>query len=786
MARPKIIGDIIEIKDRVNEQDIQIDELDVEIHEPNYTPIMKRQEPVFSVGTGYVDGILTDLKTDIIKGQVPINAKGLSVINLVKNGSFTNILLWTVYNSTLTVNNNIGTLSATSQYGQILQPVNSIIGNKYYFTAIIKSTSNQARIGMGTTYKYHSGSNVYEKLSIVHIATITKHEYSILDYRTSGWDNIYIKNALGVNLTSKYGVGNEPTLEQCDKIFANWFDGIGSVNNVRVKSIGKNLVEKTLATSLNDYVNSIEIENLSLSNKFVPIVYSGGYSQTVEYIGIDKVKCIATSTDRVFYARVYVKPNTTYTISTFNGSGWIKLTSTSNNLGIVNFHLATISNTTLLLSDFQLEEGTVATAYEPYIESISPLPKMNSLPNGVKDEIVNGKFIKRIQEYILQASDSDTFNNTTYINFDILQTKASIFTLARMDSWLTATYAGNVLVNGFDEVSFSDIASNANKIYTSTGKYIAFLLPKGTYTNLAAAQTALAGTKILYELATPIVSDLVTPLTVYPNGTISIESDSETTIPELNFSYPLNISSLVSRLNDSINQNNKLIESNKKQIKDLNINKADVLYKDYGWKTENEPPSSYPVRVPTMFRASTLFGGLASSVQVFTIFNSDGGVGIQLIFRSSGELVKFRLKNGGLDTWGPWQEIATVETGTWTPTIIGETTQPSISYTYQRGTFVKIGKLIKCSFFLRATLTGGAGNISIGGFPAIIKNIDESGIVNLSSLQNVSLNYKGMSSYGSNLNYMRVIKDGRNIAQISEINNDTIFDINGSITYETP
>lgn len=57
------------------------------------------------------------------------------------------------------------------------------------------------------------------------------------------------------------------------------------------------------------------------------------------------------------------------------------------------------------------------------------------------------------------------------------------------------------------------------------------------------------------------------------------------------------------------------------------------------------------------------------------------------------------------------------EEGTWTPTYIGSTTNPTVSYTGRVGKYTKIGNLVICHVFVRGTLTGGSGNIYIGGLP---------------------------------------------------------------------
>ena len=58
------------------------------------------------------------------------------------------------------------------------------------------------------------------------------------------------------------------------------------------------------------------------------------------------------------------------------------------------------------------------------------------------------------------------------------------------------------------------------------------------------------------------------------------------------------------------------------------------------------------------------------------------------------------------------------EEGTWTPTIGGSTTNPSVTYGAQDGRYIKIGSLVWC--YVRITTTarsGGTGDFQIKGLP---------------------------------------------------------------------
>jgi len=532
------------------------------IQEPSYSASIVKQEPVFSLGT------------DVIKGQVPINAKGLSVVNMVKNGNFVNTNNW--IGSTLSVANNEGTFTVLSQWGYLAQTIGGVINDKIYYSALIKTESNLVKLGINYAGGYgagdiaHSGSGNYEKISaIATIPTIPSINYPTIlvqDYRTSGWTAIKAKNVLAINLTAMFGatIANALTKDQCDKMLANWFDGIGNVNNVRIKSVGKNLfdVDDFLLNSnysLKNYLGKNCLSWLAQSaTNMNGRVLTGRFKPNTQYI-IKLDMAVASDQSNIFIWYIdgtytAFQPQVTSTMS------FTTVTFTSD-VGKTILSISGGWNATQLvyvdIDTFQIEEGIVATAYEPYQESISYIPKLCSLPNGVKDESVEGKLIKRIGEKTLVASDITEL--LTLTNVDIVRMKLTDFSHFKWVDVSATTNYNQLLSDKYSWAPFSDEVVKVGTFYYSNTTWFNFVVAKGAYASLAAAQAALVGTKIIYELATPIVSDLVTPLTVFPKGTISVESDSETTIPELTLRYPIDIAGVIEELNDGVNQNSKRI-----------------------------------------------------------------------------------------------------------------------------------------------------------------------------------------------------------------------------------
>jgi hypothetical protein len=117
---------------------------------------------------------------------------------------------------------------------------------------------------------------------------------------------------------------------------------------------------------------------------------------------------------------------------------------------------------------------------------------------------------------------------------------------------------------------------------------------KGTYANLAAAQAALAGTKIHYQLATPQPINLTTEglitgeLTSFENGTCYLDAD--TFHPQsVSFGVPTNIGAQITSLIESASLQSKQIESKADKVQE------DRIYPTFlnGWTAVSGTEPSY-------------------------------------------------------------------------------------------------------------------------------------------------------------------------------------------------
>jgi len=176
--------------------------------------------------------------------------ENMNVTNIVTNGNFANgISGWTLYNGTASINNNILTLTGTG--GSLLPileqiqntSVTPIIGHKIYGKIKFKVTNS---VCLSVAFQI-DGSTGGTNASMVSISNpVQNNQYSSGGITTVGADftgNIRfvlyhqyadaatalnkvmeVQQVMAIDLTSLFGAGNEPTVQQCDEMFS-WFDG---------------------------------------------------------------------------------------------------------------------------------------------------------------------------------------------------------------------------------------------------------------------------------------------------------------------------------------------------------------------------------------------------------------------------------------------------------------------------------------------------------------------------------------------------------------------------------
>jgi hypothetical protein len=209
-------------------------------------------------------------------------------------------------------------------------------------------------------------------------------------------------------------------------------------------------------------------------------------------------------------------------------------------------YIRLVIGSTDLTSEIQLELGSSATTYEAYKQTIAYTPVLRSVPAIADTFNDDGVKVQNVREYELVAGDITALTTTNTNNDSVSITKS--LTGYKYEGSAVAAIEGSFILGQYPEdtrISGFDDADIIGKV-ASRGSSSSFLVyvANGTYADLAAAKTALAGTKIIYQLATPITTqhDPLT-LTAFENGTVYVEpntNDFTSTIPTMAYNYPTN------------------------------------------------------------------------------------------------------------------------------------------------------------------------------------------------------------------------------------------------------
>ena len=113
-----------------------------------------------------------------------------------------------------------------------------------------------------------------------------------------------------------------------------------------------------------------------------------------------------------------------------------------------------------------------------------------------------------------------------------------------------------------------------------------------------------------------------------------------------------------------------------------------------------------------------------------TLFTDAGGtltggltLGGQLNLGSTGQIVFPATQNPSSNA----NTLDDYEEGTWTPTFGYSSVNPTVSYSFQHGHYVKVGRVVTITFDLEATsLSGGSGHPYIRGLPFVSGNLPNS------------------------------------------------------------
>ncbi len=299
----------------------------------------------------------------------------------------------------------------------------------------------------------------------------------------------------------------------------------------RITNVGKNLFD-----------GELELGSISTTTGL-----SQSSSTAIRNIDYTKVKSSTVYVSN--YDRWYLYDSNYNFISTGTTASFTTTSTT--------YYVRGIKISTDLNYAIQLELGSTATTYEPYQSSellLNTTKKLNSLPNGTKDTIEyrDGKYyhIQRVQEYTLVSGDITAF----------IENELDGFNRISITKPINSSGSGNfsigwLYINGASIWASPTLNHSFNvSLHATIIRYY-----NNDYLDLTAAKTALAGTEILYQLATPIETEIDTDgvLQVYEDGSVYVEdgdTDYPSLVPHTTLSVPISIATQLITNVESIKQ----------------------------------------------------------------------------------------------------------------------------------------------------------------------------------------------------------------------------------------
>ncbi len=177
--------------------------------------------------------------------------------NIIANGDFENTTGWDNYASVpLTVANNvmsvIGSGAAHNPMASYITSTQSAVGKKVYVkynARVTNAVCSKFRIEVDgasggadqnkefatpTENVWYGLSNVFTQPADVSGAIMVKIAHFYADKDTANGKVMEVKKAIAIDLTSTFGVGNEPTADEMDSVLAcfddSWFSGTRNIS----------------------------------------------------------------------------------------------------------------------------------------------------------------------------------------------------------------------------------------------------------------------------------------------------------------------------------------------------------------------------------------------------------------------------------------------------------------------------------------------------------------------------------------------------------------------------
>jgi len=483
-----------------------------------------------------ITAYLTSLAANVVKGRLLATLYGNTVVNLLDDdvAGCESTSGWTTSNASVATDSsneiegtNCLKMTLTGSPGSIYRDVLSLLdtSKNYFISAHIKNNDIATSLKLqaqcigdgGVITTNDSLGTTYNRIGVVIQASdfdTATQVYLVLRGEGSSTQYAFIDGLMLQEISSaEYALGADALLDK----YA-YHRGVKSSDRVRLKSVGKNLLP-----------DDIFYKGYDLT--YPPVEGDGTDTATYRHTGacfLDAGTYVGSQVSgSAIVWRVFGEVDGELTTSFDALSDTITLTVPQN----VFFNFRRNDSATWDLgekpSDFGLmvEKNSVATTNEPFTstQAIAPI-ELHSVPDGTACSFNanSGLHTQRVQEYTLTEDDVTAIASGTNLQRVAvpLTTFSGIVTTTTNIEGVTLPSINSPEVSG--SAGGYDGAGNENT-HAVDANNLLFLFALGTYADLAAAKTALAGTKVWYKLATEVPTKyLPQTLIAEPNGTMIV------------------------------------------------------------------------------------------------------------------------------------------------------------------------------------------------------------------------------------------------------------------------
>lgn len=483
-----------------------------------------------------------------VAGPMSYTLSGNTERNIVANGNFVNTTGLTAGNGTISVANNICTVTGngTASSAYVTQTANAKrVGQKVFkrvYARVTNSACTQLRFQVGAISEDIASPVQNQWYEIKNVNTMPNdnatmfvnvyHTYA--DASTANGKVMEVKQEICIEMgTDTSNPLYNLTASQMDTRFPSWFDGTQSVGDVTLTSVGVNLFDytKTSGTGISIVAGGI---NANRNYYYVDDATKYKVIPNKTYSIKAYQNIIQTTATRGVTVVFYDKGDNYITEHATNrsvASGYVTASGvTPSNADYCKFRFAhgiTSEAFNVNTTEIQFEYSASPTVYQPYTSNSQTLLKIGSRVGDKADSKDNyGNNVKRnSDEYTLLSADITALDTVISANNDIVHIKLPIGavvptdTTARIVKW---EYP-ETLVSNYNNASYRGFWYPSS----GSGGTIRLIVNKGTYADVAAAKTALVGKIINYQLLTSIVTqETPKPIIAYQGGMVSVVSST--------------------------------------------------------------------------------------------------------------------------------------------------------------------------------------------------------------------------------------------------------------------